>query len=107
MGIGKITAHLPASQMGLEDIPKSFSGITPLVMTPHCHAPSCLNEELWNADTNELICNVTARYGDGIQNYNELDYVALSPCLWGNQSGIPEPITIKPGTNLRAVKHFN
>merc|ERR1719323_1898453 len=37
--VGKISAHLTAATMGLEDIPKVYHGITPLVMTPHCHAP--------------------------------------------------------------------
>ena len=52
--IGKITAHLKAKDMGLEDldkgstddgappVPRNFTAITPLVMTPHCHAPSCI-----------------------------------------------------------------
>ena len=52
--IGKITAHLKAKDMGLEDldkgstddgappVPRNFTTITPLVMTPHCHAPSCI-----------------------------------------------------------------
>ena len=60
---GTITAHLQAKNMGLEDVPKKFTGITSLVMTPHCHAPSCLRQELWNADTNELICRAEAFYG--------------------------------------------
>merc|ERR1719198_156241 len=43
--IGKITANLTARQIGLEDIPKAFSKITLLVMTPHMHAPSAIREE--------------------------------------------------------------
>ena len=66
--IGKIEAHLTAMDLGLEDIanhlqdngdipfvPSNFTSITPLVLTPHCHAPSCLREELWNRDMNEII----------------------------------------------------
>lgn len=57
------------------------------VMTPHCHAPSCIREEFWNADTNEIICNVTARYGDakfGSLNavFNEAQYIAIPPCIF-------------------------
>jgi hypothetical protein len=32
-------------------------------MTPHYHAPSALWEEIWNADTNELLCNASGEYG--------------------------------------------
>ena len=76
--IGKITAKLQAKDMGLEDthnptddgappLAGNFTQITPLVMTPHCHAPSCIRQELWNADTGEIICNMTAQYGSGNQ----------------------------------------
>lgn len=102
-----ISAHLPAEQMGLEDVPATFSGITPLVITPHCHAPSCLRQELYNADTGALLCGVTARYGNGTAVFNERDYVALPPCLFGNQPGLLPPVTITPQTNLRAIKYFN
>jgi hypothetical protein len=34
--IGNITAHVKASEIGLEDVPSKYSTITPLVMTPHC-----------------------------------------------------------------------
>ena len=51
--MGKITARLRARDIGLEDlggatddgappVPANFTTITPLVMTPHCHAPSCI-----------------------------------------------------------------
>ena len=33
---GTITAHLQAKNMGLEDVPKVYTGITSFVMTPHC-----------------------------------------------------------------------
>eukprot|EP01051_Picozoa_sp_SAG22_P019518 SAG22_NODE_3631_length_1605_cov_1.223772_2_plen_99_part_00 len=28
-------------------VSKNFTGMTMLVMTPHCHAPSCLSQEMW------------------------------------------------------------
>ena len=82
--VGKITARLQAKDMGLEDthsptddgappVPGNFSQITPLVITPHCHAPSCIRQELWNADTGEIICNMTAQYGT--------DNQVLSQCV--------------------------
>ena len=35
------------------------------------------------------------------------DYVAIAPCLWGYQPGLPKPITFSPETNLTAIKYFN
>ena len=35
------------------------------------------------------------------------DYVAIAPCLWGYQPGLPKPITFSPETNLTAIKFFN
>jgi hypothetical protein len=111
--IGSIHANLTAGTMGLEDVPKKFGKIIPHVMTPHCHAPSCIREELWNADTNEIICNITAKYGDEAYGsvsttpFNEADYVAIPPCIFGNQTGLQTPFHIDPATNIRAVKYFN
>jgi len=110
--IGKITANLTAKQIGLEDTPSSYNKIVPLVMTPHCHAPSCIREELWNADTGEIICNVTANYGSLeygplSQTFNEMNYAAIPPCIFGHQPGLQTPFSLSPDTNLRAIKYFN
>ena len=62
--VARITAHLTAKDMGLEDtskptddgappLPSNFTKITPLVMTPHCHGPSCIRSHLhdgWEAN---------------------------------------------------------
>ena len=121
--IGKITAHLKAKDIGLEDtgnptddgappVPKNFTSITPLVMTPHCHAPSCLRQELWNADTQQIICNMTAMYGNEqygptTQVFNEADYVTILPCIYGYQPGLQTPLSLNPETNITAIKYFN
>lgn len=110
--IGHIEAHLTAREMGLEDIPARYNKIIPHVMTPHCHAPSCIRQELWNADTNTIICNITALYGDekyGSTNaaLNEANYIGIPPCIFGNQPGLQFPFEITPDTNLTAVKYFN
>lgn len=110
--IGKITAHLRASDIGLEDVPKAYSKIKPLVMTPHCHAPSCIREEFWDATTGKIICNVTAKYGAdyyGSPNatFNEANYVAIPPCIFGNQTGLQYPFSLNPTHNITAVKYFN
>ena len=134
-GIGRIEAHLVARGtaydgwgMGLEDADGYVSGrmndnpgaalvptyknttLVPLVMTPHCHAPSCVREELWNADTGELICNVTAMYptgGDEKAIFNEANYISIPPCIFGHQPGLQFPFTLTPDTNITAVKYFN
>eukprot|EP00944_MAST-04C_sp_MAST-4C-sp1_P015663 g15663.t1 len=125
-GIGKITAHLQVKDMGLEDngigmndnpgaAPVKFNDrttITPLVMTPHCHAPSCIREEFWNADTGEIICNMTALYGDeryGSTNsvFNEANYITIAPCIFGYQPGLQYPFTLTQDTNITAIKYFN
>ena len=81
-------------------------------MTPHCHAPSCIRQELWNADTNEIICNMTAMYGSdayGSTNsvFNEKDYVTILPCIFGHQPGLQNPFHLSPDTNITAIKYFN
>ena len=83
-------------------------------MTPHCHAPSCIREEFWNADTNEIICNVTAKYGDIAngpltQIFNEANYIAIPPCIFSanGQTGLQTAFDIDPETNITAIKYFN
>ena len=44
--------------------------------------------ELWNRDTGELLCRSIARYGTGNEIFNEANYVAIPPCLWGFQPGL-------------------
>ena len=50
-------------------------------------------EEFWNADTGEIICNVTAQYGDEKYGstddvFNEKDYITILPCIYGFQPGL-------------------
>jgi len=104
---GSISARLQAKDMGLEDVPSNYTGIMPLVIAAHCHAPSCIREELYNADTGDLLCRVTAQYGTGSEPFNEAGYVALPPCLFGHQDGLRPPFVLKPETNLLAIKVFN
>ena len=122
--IGKITARLKAKEIGLEDIgdyddegaplvPGNFTKITPIVMTSHCHAPSCIRQEIWNVDTNQILCNITAKYGDEKYGgstddvFNEKDYIAIPPCLFGFQPGLQFPFELSPDTNIKAIKYFN
>lgn len=69
-------------------------------------------EKIWNADTGEIICNVTAKYGETSYGsltdvFNEEDYIAIPPCIFGHQTGLQFPFTITAGTNITAIKYFN
>lgn len=41
----------------------------------------------WNNDTGELICRSIANYGTGTEVFNEANYIAIPPCIWGHQAG--------------------
>ena len=110
--VGRISANLTAKWLGCPDIANTCPALTPLVMTPHCHAPSCIREELWNADTGELICQVSVEYGDEKNGdthsvFNEANYVAIPPCIWGHQPGLQKPVRLTPDMNLTAIKYIN
>merc|ERR1712046_182021 len=73
---------------------------------------NCIREEFWNADTGELICNATtdygrAEYGGLNQVFNEANYVAIHPCIFGQQTGLQMPFVLTPHTNITAIKYFN
>jgi hypothetical protein len=82
----------------------------------HCHAPACINETLYNMDTNPptVLCFNEPLYGEGEfpesgQSFNEAGYaVGIPPCFWGSEEeGLrPSPI-LSLDTNLRSVKHVN
>ena len=59
----------------------------------HCHAPTCIQFDLLNADTGELICSQRPIYGDGSsQDFQEDGYVSIPPCLFGPEGeGLPLP----------------
>eukprot|EP00980_Cylindrotheca_fusiformis_P016757 scaffold5048_cov121-Cylindrotheca_fusiformis.AAC.8 len=84
-------------------------GIKFIYVGPHCHAGTCLSMELYNADTGRLLCHTEPRYGKG-QNakYDEDNYLAIPPCLWGNAfKGLPEPELLSLDTTLLAIKRNN
>jgi hypothetical protein len=90
------------------------SGITLIYASCHCHAPSCLKCELWNADTNELICAQRPVYGNNKtatakDPYNELGYAAIPPCLYSTDEGefLPKPHFLSYDTNLTSIKWNN
>lgn len=70
---------------------------------PHCHAPACKSMELWNEDTGELLCNVSAVYYGAARCVLE-----LPPCLWGSEGeGLKAPPVLHLDSNLTIVKRTN
>lgn len=89
-------------------------GFRPVYLGAHCHAPACLSEELYNADTGELICRNVPTYGGrasgatGPHRFDELGYLALPPCVWGDPAlGLVAPPLLRWETNLYSIKRVN
>jgi hypothetical protein len=58
------------------------SGTIELVMaSAHCHAPNCIRQELWNVDTNELLCEAVPVHGSSEQLYDEAGYLCVAAWL--------------------------
>ena len=76
---------------------------------PHCHAPSCISMELYNADTGVLLCRVQGDFGQGRENvtFDEKGYIKLNPCVWGYDEGLLEPPYLSWDTNLMSIKKNN
>ena len=68
-------------------------GFELIYAAPHCHAPMCIDVELYNADTGDLLCHVSGILGSGNSSkaYDETDYLKLNPCLWGQDRGLLAP----------------
>ena len=45
----------------------AYDGINLIYAGGHCHAPSCISVELYNADSGELLCHHTPIYGKSNQ----------------------------------------
>lgn len=84
-------------------------GIELIYAGPHCHAPSCLSMELYNADTGELLCGVAPVVGQGTDElYDELGFLAIPPCLWGAPvDGLGSPRFLSSNTTLLSIKRNN
>jgi len=88
------------------------SGITLVYASGHCHAPSCLKMEIWNADTGMLICRQIPVYGQSpaatAENpYDEKGYLAIPPCLFGPDEGLWPAPYLSYDTNLTFIKWNN
>mgnify|MGYP006091273867 FL=1 len=89
-------------------------GINLVYASHHCHAPSCIKAELWNADTGALICRQVPHYGASKaatpgNPYDEIGYAAIPPCLFSDTPGDglePTPF-LAYNQNLTAIKWNN
>ena len=46
---------------------KDKKGVKLITVHGHCHAPTCLRFEMYNADNGQLICRNEPIYGKGIE----------------------------------------
>jgi hypothetical protein len=79
----------------------------------HCHAPSCIGIWLYRNDPGhemELLCHQAPIYGNGTGvnsiagMYDEAGYLALPPCLWGDEPGLHPSVLLPPNTPLVSIK---
>ena len=83
-------------------------GIQLIYAGPHCHAPSCLSMELYNADTGLLLCHVEPIVGQSNEVYDENGFLAIPPCLWGDsEEKLPPPELLSLDTTLLSIKRNN
>lgn len=92
------------------------TGIKLLYLNGHCHAAACIQFDLYNDDTGELICRQIGRMGKtkapdpskGDDRFDEQGYVRLFPCVFGDHGeGLQPPPFLSFETNLRSVKITN
>ena len=87
---------------------KKADGVELIYAGPHCHAPSCISMELYNADTGELLCRVEPRPGRSTDKvFDEMGFLAIPPCLWGHEEGLAQPVFLSMNTTLLSIKRNN
>jgi hypothetical protein len=84
-------------------------GVALLYAGPHCHAPMCLEMELYDETTGNLICGSKPVFGTSDAVYDELGYIQqIPPCLWGTAAeGLQSPPILQLDTPLLAIKRAN
>lgn len=88
--------------------PANATGVKFLTIHGHCHAPTCLAFELWNADANELICRQAPVYGKSNAIFDEKGYITVPPCVFGDAAdGLIPARTLPFGTRLFSTKKCN
>eukprot|EP00511_Aplanochytrium_stocchinoi_P011099 CAMPEP_0204868148 /NCGR_PEP_ID=MMETSP1348-20121228/25541_1 /ASSEMBLY_ACC=CAM_ASM_000700 /TAXON_ID=215587 /ORGANISM="Aplanochytrium stocchinoi, Strain GSBS06" /LENGTH=914 /DNA_ID=CAMNT_0052020951 /DNA_START=597 /DNA_END=3341 /DNA_ORIENTATION=+ len=101
--------HLPAKRNDGDS-----KGIRLLWANGHCHAPTCLDLELYRMDPGhemELLCRQVAVYGQGNLTHDRFDdagYIYIPPCLWSlpgeEKEGLQVGILLPAGAELLSVK---
>ena len=94
---------------------KNQTGIKLMYINGHCHAAACIQFDLYNDDTGELICRQQGREGHtahpdaaaGDDRFDEKGYVRLYPCVFGDNGGLQKPHFLSFETNMRSVKITN
>jgi len=82
-------------------------GIALIYAAAHCHAPMCIEMELYDMSTGSLLCRNVPIYGKSDNVMDESGYIiAIPPCLWGGE-GLPPPPILYPDTPLMAIKRAN
>ena len=106
--IHSITAHFQGGDMIDKNKIGNNKGFKLIYLAPHCHAPTCIDMELYNQDTGDLICHVNGDLGKGTgDKYDEEGYIKLNPCLFGEDEGLLEPYLFKWDTNFTSIKRNN
>jgi hypothetical protein len=107
--IHSITARWQVKDMVDHRYIGNSKGFELIYAGPHCHAPMCIDVELYNSDTGDLICHVDSIRGKGNSSvgYDEKDYIKLNPCLWGQDRGLLKPQFLRWDTNLTSIKRCN
>ena len=84
---------------------KNSKGFKLIYVAPHCHAATCIDMELYDSDTGNLICRVVGEMGKGTNaTYDEEGYIKLNPCLFGEDEGLLEPKMFKWNSNFTSIK---
>lgn len=106
--IHSITAHFTGKDMIDNNLIKNSKGFNLIYLAPHCHAATCIDMELYNADTGDLICRVVGDMGKGSnKTYDEKGYIKLNPCLFGYDKGLLKPQLFRWDTNFTSIKRAN
>jgi len=84
--------------------PKGFKLI---MAATHCHAPNCLRQDLYNADTGEAICIGIPVHGLTENVFDEEGYLFTPPCTWGDTPDFLPPPVLYLNTTLRMTAWYN
>ena len=79
------------------------AGIELVYAGPHCHAPTCLSVELYNADTGSLLCHSGPICGQSDELYDKHGFLSIPHCLWRDpMAGLITPELLSLDTTATA-----